>query len=78
MLIGEGAAIGQQLVSHPEIQAVGFTGSRAGGLALLRTAQARHVPIPVYAEMSSINPVYLLPNTLEKMRSHSQKISSIR
>ena len=65
MLIGAGAAVGQHLVSHPVIQAVGFTGSRSGGLSLLRTAQARHVPIPVYAEMSSINPVYLLPNVLE-------------
>lgn len=64
MLFGAGAAIGQQLAAHPLIQAIGFTGSRSGGLALLKTAQQRAVPIPVYAEMSSINPVYLLPAAL--------------
>jgi hypothetical protein len=45
--------------------AVGFTGSRAGGLALVKLAQAREVPIPVYAEMSSINPVVLMPAALK-------------
>jgi NADP-dependent aldehyde dehydrogenase len=44
--------------------AVGFTGSRSGGVALMKTAAARPEPIPVYAEMSSINPVYLLPAAL--------------
>jgi NADP-dependent aldehyde dehydrogenase len=65
LLIGEGNQIGGDLVSHPAIRAVGFTGSRAGGLALSRTAAQRKEPIPVYAEMSSINPVYLLPGALE-------------
>jgi 2,5-dioxopentanoate dehydrogenase len=60
MLIGAGQTIGQNLVSHPHIKAVGFTGSRAGGIALMKTAAARPEPIPVYAEMSSINPVFLL------------------
>ncbi|MFW3617143.1 aldehyde dehydrogenase family protein, partial [Billgrantia antri] len=55
---------GQALVADPRIQAVGFTGSRGGGTALMRTAQARPQPIPVYAEMSSINPVFLLPEAL--------------
>jgi len=64
MVIGEGNQIGADLVSHPAIQAVGFTGSRQGGLALVRIASARPVPIPVYAEMSSINPVFLLPGAL--------------
>jgi alpha-ketoglutaric semialdehyde dehydrogenase len=64
MLIGAGRTIGQGLVSHPAIKAVGFTGSRAGGLALMQTAAARAEPIPVYAEMSSINPVFLLPGAL--------------
>ena len=64
MIIGEGNAIGGDLVSHPAIQAVGFTGSRAGGLALSQIAGRRKQPIPVYAEMSSINPVYLLPGAL--------------
>ena len=65
LLIGEGNQIGGDLVSHPAIRAVGFTGSRAGGLALSQIAAKRKEPIPVYAEMSSINPVYLLPGALE-------------
>ena len=64
MLIGEGRTIGTALVAHPAIKAVGFTGSRQGGLALMRTAGARPEPIPVYAEMSSVNPFFLLPNAL--------------
>ncbi|AJC18369.1 aldehyde dehydrogenase (NADP(+)) [Pandoraea sputorum] len=63
LLVGE-RAVGEALVAHPAIAAVGFTGSRNGGLALQRIAQSRAVPIPVYAEMSSINPVYLLPEAL--------------
>lgn len=54
-------ALGAALVNHPQTRAVAFTGSRAGGLALLKLTQARPVPIPVYAEMGSINPVFLLP-----------------
>ena len=61
LLFGIGNALGAALVAHPHIKAVGFTGSRAGGLALQRIASARHEPIPVYAEMSSINPVILMP-----------------
>lgn len=64
LLVGAGSTIGQALVAHPAIKAVGFTGSRQGGLALLRIANARHEPIPVYAEMASINPVFLLPAAL--------------
>lgn len=63
-LFGPGRSVGQALVADPRIHAVGFTGSREGGLALVRTAQAREVPIPVYAEMSSVNPVFLLPGAL--------------
>ncbi len=66
LLFGSGQVIGQGLVSDPRIQAVGFTGSRAGGLALCATSQARKVPIPVYAEMSSINPVVLMPGALSE------------
>jgi alpha-ketoglutaric semialdehyde dehydrogenase len=64
MLIGEGRQVGQALVAHPAIKAVGFTGSRQGGLSLVNTANARKEPIPVYAEMSSINPFFLLPGAL--------------
>ncbi|WP_035580619.1 aldehyde dehydrogenase (NADP(+)) [Halomonas sp. TG39a] len=65
LLFGSGKEIGQALVADPRIQAVGFTGSRGGGTALMATAQARPQPIPVYAEMSSINPVFLLPEALK-------------
>lgn len=64
LLFGEGTAIGGALVADPRIKAVGFTGSRAGGLALMAVAAARPEPIPVYAEMSSINPVLLFPHAL--------------
>ncbi len=65
LLFGSGREIGQALVADPRIQAVGFTGSRGGGTALMKTAQARPQPIPVYAEMSSINPVFLLSEALK-------------
>jgi NADP-dependent aldehyde dehydrogenase len=71
LLTGTGNGIGQGLVAHPAIQAVGFTGSRSGGTALMAVAAARPQPIPVYAEMSSINPVFLLPNAL---KSHGAQI----
>jgi alpha-ketoglutaric semialdehyde dehydrogenase len=64
LLTGTGNELGIELVRHPSIKAVGFTGSRGGGMALMAAAAARPVPIPVYAEMSSINPVFLLPNAL--------------
>lgn len=64
LLAGPGNDLGSALVSDPRIKAVGFTGSRGGGLALMRIAASRPVPIPVYAEMSSINPVLLFPSAL--------------
>ncbi len=64
LLYGGGRDVGQALVKHPQIKAVGFTGSRAGGRALMDLAAARKEPIPVYAEMSSINPVFILPEAL--------------
>nr|AAA25870.1 Ketoglutarate semialdehyde dehydrogenase [Pseudomonas putida] len=65
LLFGSGREVGIALVSDPRIKAVGFTGSRSGGMALINAAQARLEPIPVYAEMSSINPVLLFPAALE-------------
>ncbi|CAN7205847.1 aldehyde dehydrogenase (NADP(+)) [Phenylobacterium sp. LjRoot225] len=56
--------LGHALVADPHVRAVGFTGSRTGGLALMRVAEQRPEPIPVYAEMSSINPVVMLPAAL--------------
>lgn len=64
LLTGIGNALGTALVQNPVIQAVGFTGSRQGGVALMKVAAGRAQPIPVYAEMSSINPTYVLPNAL--------------
>jgi len=64
-LYGKSTESGQALVSHPLTKAVGFTGSLAGGKALFDLANKRAEPIPVFAEMSSINPVILLPESLK-------------
>jgi NADP-dependent aldehyde dehydrogenase len=64
LLYGAGNWLGGALVADARIKAVGFTGSRGGGLALMRIANERPEPIPVYAEMSSINPVLVLPAAL--------------
>lgn len=66
-LHGPGRSLGLRLVEHPAIKAVGFTGSLSGGRALMAAAAARPEPIPVYAEMGSINPIFLFPDAL----SHS-------
>ena len=66
LLMGAGRTLGEALVAHPAIKAVGFTGSRQGGLALVAIANSRPEPIPVYAEMSSINPVFLFPAALAR------------
>jgi alpha-ketoglutaric semialdehyde dehydrogenase len=64
LLFDADQSIGQALVADPRIAAVGFTGSRRGGTALMAIAAGRETPIPVYAEMSSINPVLLFPGAL--------------
>lgn len=61
-----GGGVGEQLVKHPAIKAVGFTGSLKGGRALCEMAAMRKQPIPVFAEMSSINPILLLPRALQQ------------
>lgn len=66
MLHGQSTEVGLQLVRHPETKAVGFTGSFQGGRALFDEAAARPEPIPVYAEMGSTNPIFILPGALEK------------
>ncbi|MET9290200.1 aldehyde dehydrogenase (NADP(+)) [Nocardia beijingensis] len=63
-LLHGGVDTGSALVGDPRIRAVGFTGSRRAGLALVAAAAARPVPIPVFAEMSSVNPVFVLPGAL--------------
>lgn len=64
LLQGTTHELGGALVADPHIKAVGFTGSRGGGMALVQIAAARPEPIPVYAEMSSVNPVILFPAAL--------------
>lgn len=66
MLFDDGIAVGEGLVRHPGIAAVGFTGSQSGGKALMKLAAERPAPIPVYAEMGSVNPVFILPEALRK------------
>jgi len=65
VLHGSGKVIGMALIKHPSACAVGFTGSRAAGRALFDAASARPAPIPVFAEMSSLNPIFLLPEALQ-------------
>ena len=64
LLYDDGYEIGASLVTHPKTKAVTFTGSLKGGMALVRLAQQRKQPIPVFAEMGSINPVVLLPEAM--------------
>ena len=65
VLHGRGREVGTALVKHPATRAVGFTGSLTGGRALFDAAASRPEPIPVYAEMGSLNPVFALPGALE-------------
>lgn len=64
LLFDNGIDVGVALVRHPRIKAVGFTGSLAGGRALMDIAASRPEPIPCFAEMGSTNPVFLLPGAL--------------
>lgn len=64
LLIGAGNAVGEALVDHPVIKAVAFTGSQAGGMALVRRGQQRAEPVPVFAEMTSVNPNFVLPHVV--------------
>ncbi len=73
LLHGRGRALGAKLVQHPAIKAVGFTGSLAGGRALFDLAAARPEPIPVFAEMGSVNPVFIMPGA---MRARSAAIAA--
>ena len=69
-LNASGHKIGSALVEHPRIKAVGFTGSYEGGMALKKLADNRPDPIPVFAEMGSLNPVIMLP---ELLKNESEK-----
>ena len=69
LIFDDSISLGTALAKHPGIKAIGFTGSRQGGRALMDVAAAREVPIPVFAEMSSINPVFVLPGALAERGS---------
>jgi len=66
LLQGASPRVSIDLVTHPQIKAVGFTGSEAAGRALFDAAARRPEPIPVYAEMGSVNPLFVLPGALAK------------
>ncbi len=71
---GAGFEVGKALVMHPHTKAVGFTGSYIGGKQLFDWGNQRAVPIPVFAEMGSINPVFLLP---EKLKTSANEIATM-
>ena len=77
MLHGKSNRVGAGLVLHPVIKAVGFTGSFAGGKALFDLANSREDPIPVYAEMGSVNPVFVLPRAAEQ-KSHELALKYVQ
>jgi NADP-dependent aldehyde dehydrogenase len=66
LLFDSGTKVGAALVTHPLIKAVGFTGSRGAGRALMDLAASRPEPIPFFGEMSSTNPVFVLPGALRE------------
>ncbi|WP_345269910.1 aldehyde dehydrogenase (NADP(+)) [Nibrella viscosa] len=72
MVHGRGTAVGMAMVQHPEIKAIGFTGSFRGGKAIYDAAARRPEPIPVYAEMGSTNPVFFLPGALKNSTKLAQ------
>jgi len=73
LLFGSGTQVGTTLMKHPLVRAGGFTGSRNAGRILMDVAAARPEPIPFYAEMSSTNPVFILPGAL---RERSEAIAA--
>jgi 2,5-dioxopentanoate dehydrogenase len=73
LLLDSGTEVGVALVKHPLVKAVGFTGSHHAGRAIMDVAAARREPIPVFAEMGSTNPVFILPGAL---RENGENISS--
>ncbi|RKF13575.1 aldehyde dehydrogenase (NADP(+)) [Roseovarius spongiae] len=64
LIQGGDRKVGQALVQHPLIKAVGFTGSLAGGRALFDLCAQRDEPIPFFGELGSVNPMFVLPNAI--------------
>lgn len=73
LIMGSGADVGSKMVLAPVVKAVGFTGSFAGGMALVKLANEREEPIPVFAEMGSVNPIVFLP---EALKNSAQNIAT--
>jgi alpha-ketoglutaric semialdehyde dehydrogenase len=73
LLFDQGNDVGTGLLKHPLVKAAAFTGSRHAGKILMGIAASRPEPIPFYAEMSSVNPVFILP---EALRHHAESIAS--
>ena len=73
MVHGRSTGIGMSIVKHPLIKAIGFTGSFRGGKAIYDAAVQRSEPIPVYAEMGSTNPVFILPGALKEKKEEIAK-----
>lgn len=73
-LNSSGIEVGVALVKHPQVKAVGFTGSVGGGRALYNMASQRPEPIPVFAEMGSVNPVIILPEAAKNKGTEWAKI----
>ena len=73
LIFGSGALVGSALVQHPAIKAVGFTGSLSGGKALMQLAATRPEPIPCFMEMSSSNPLFVLPEALRTLGTEIAK-----
>ncbi|MBR9997615.1 MAG: aldehyde dehydrogenase (NADP(+)) [Cyclobacteriaceae bacterium] len=68
MVHGHSVEVGMHIVKHPFIKAVGFTGSFKGGKAIYDAAVRRPIPIPVFAEMGSVNPVFILPGAMAEYK----------
>lgn len=73
LLFDRGTKVGRALVGHPRVKAMGFTGSLAAGRTLMDLAFARPDPIPCFMEMSSTNPVFILPGALRESREQIAK-----
>jgi alpha-ketoglutaric semialdehyde dehydrogenase len=73
LIQSNGIEVGEALVTHPLVNAVGFTGSFRAGRALFDLCAARPVPIPFFGELGSVNPMFLLPNAL---KSRGREIAS--
>src|SRR6056300_226120 len=74
-LNGTSHRVGMKLVCHPSLKGVGFTGSFAGGKALYDLAQSREEPIPVFAEMGSVNPIFISEKRLAKDQTLSETLA---